>query len=458
MIIRPQKILIQWSPSNTKNLIEKGYKYTKLFELVEVNIDDLQNTSRKYVDCKCEVCDKIYQLTYGRALEKERSGKKFECKKCGKWSKDKEIKKNENKKYLYGFDFHMQKNYFEKIYSSDKKINELYGLFKKRGYFLFKNQKYINNREKLKYLCLRHGIKRISWGNFQKGKGCRECGIARGSYLQSLRKTKDQIKKEVEDLGYIYAGNETYKNINTRVTIICPKHMGVGKKQTRYRDIQKNNILCKLCSRENTGKKFMSDARKEQFNDFFKRNNLTLLKPLDYNGVHCKYYYRCNKHPEEGVMKSTFNQMTRKNTQCEKCYSETYSGKGSPNWKGTRCLYDFLRGSISDWKQKSMELCNFKCIITGEDFDEIHHLYPFNQIVNEVVGTLNLKSKDSIEDYSDDELNKARCLCLELHFKYGLGVCLKEKIHKEFHLKYGFVSFSRDDFIEFCKEVYNINI
>lgn len=43
-------------------------------------------------------------------------------------------------------------------------------------------------------------------------------------------------------------------------------------------------------------------------------------------------------------------------------------------------LSEYIRKRNKDWKIKSAKICNYKCVITGQRFNEIHHLYGMNMI------------------------------------------------------------------------------
>jgi hypothetical protein len=47
-------------------------------------------------------------------------------------------------------------------------LKEVEKLFEDAGYILLSNQ-YINDRQKLEYLCLKHGIQKISLDKFLRG-------------------------------------------------------------------------------------------------------------------------------------------------------------------------------------------------------------------------------------------------------------------------------------------------
>lgn len=131
-------------------------------------------------------------------------------------------------------------------------------------------------------------------------------------------------------------------------------------------------------------------------------------------------------------------------------------GRENGRWQGgITNLYQFLRENIADWKNNSMETCQYKCVITGKEFDNIHHLIPFKDIVYEAMETLNLEVKQNIEDYSEDIRELLINEIQQLHIKYGHGVCLSKEIHKLFHDTYNYTNFTKDDFISFVKRYFN---
>lgn len=127
-------------------------------------------------------------------------------------------------------------------------------------------------------------------------------------------------------------------------------------------------------------------------------------------------------------------------------------GSAHPNWNGMGDIKIYLRNQINQWKLHSVSNANYKCIITNDKFDDIHHLYPFSKIVDETVKLLELPIYEEINKYTDEDLKLLTDKCLELHYKYGLGVCLTNDLHKEFHNKYGKLNFTPEDFYEFYKD------
>ena len=101
-------------------------------------------------------------------------------------------------------------------------------------------------------------------------------------------------------------------------------------------------------------------------------------------------------------------------------------------------LSEYIRGHISEWKNESMKSCQYKCIITGERFDDIHHIHGLNLIMSETIELLDFEVKKNINEYSQEELDLFVTKFNEVQSKYPLGICLTKEIHKNFHSVYGY--------------------
>lgn len=101
-------------------------------------------------------------------------------------------------------------------------------------------------------------------------------------------------------------------------------------------------------------------------------------------------------------------------------------------------IYDFLRKNNSFWKEESMKHCKYRCVLTNNRFDDIHHIYSFNLIISEVIEALNLDLTKSIDDFSKEELQQILEFFRHIQNKYPLGVCLSKDIHILFHNLYGY--------------------
>ena len=118
-------------------------------------------------------------------------------------------------------------------------------------------------------------------------------------------------------------------------------------------------------------------------------------------------------------------------------------------------IADFIRKNNSNWKKDSMKQCNYKCILSGKRFDEIHHIYGFNFILAETFDTLEINIKEDINDYSREELMEILDCFRNIQSIYHLGVCLTKELHCLFHKIYGYGNNSEwqwNDFVKNYKE------
>jgi hypothetical protein len=125
-------------------------------------------------------------------------------------------------------------------------------------------------------------------------------------------------------------------------------------------------------------------------------------------------------------------------------------GSDNGRWLGgiTPLLF-WLRNQLGDWKQESMKFHNYTCVLTGKDFDDIHHLYSFKQIVKETLDSLEFEYTKTLETFTEEELEIVRELIIKNNNKYGFGVCLTKNVHKLFHDLYGYGDNTPEQFEEF---------
>lgn len=116
----------------------------------------------------------------------------------------------------------------------------------------------------------------------------------------------------------------------------------------------------------------------------------------------------------------------------------------------------YVRRHNQQWKKDSMKNCNFVCVITGERFDEIHHLVSLNVILKNVYNKLNLDENNfNINELTDNEKDEFLRYVYEEQSKYPLGICLKKDIHNEFHKQYGYGNNTVEQFEEFLRINYS---
>jgi len=137
-------------------------------------------------------------------------------------------------------------------------------------------------------------------------------------------------------------------------------------------------------------------------------------------------------------------------------YNSQRFGELNPNYKGgISALYQELRRNIKQWKLDSMENCNYKCLFSNERFENIHHLYSFESIVKDTLRETGLPLYENISWYTQDELQTLIDKCLEIHYRYPLGICLQEKYHVKFHIEFGYGNNTPEQFYEFIDNFYN---
>ena len=186
------------------------------------------------------------------------------------------------------------------------------------------------------------------------------------------------------------------------------------------------------------------------YNAFIDKGLIPLFKPDDYISNIQDLPYICPNHKELGIQYKTYANINKQKYLCRQCYIDDNKKENHYFWKGgISPLHNYLRDKIIQWKKDSMKECNYKCVITGIRFDDIHHLYGFDLILNELLQELNLELKEIISNYNDEELILLENKCIELHNKYPLGVCLEKNIHKLFHKVYGGGSNTPEQFEEF---------
>ena len=277
---------------------------------------------------------------------------------------------------------------------------------------------------------------------------CRECGKD-GHFMDDDYNGKHfWTQEELDLLKYIYPHytneeiiethfpNESLKSLQDRAWELGVKKSEETMNRTRILAGIKN-------SGENNygyGKPMPEETKRK----------LSLSKKGKYVGVNNKLY---------GVKWDTDDKRRSIVSQTQK---GKWSGKATPRainplvgkyngkWRGgVTKLYDELRSELKEWQRESMINCNYKCVLTNMDFDAIHHLHPFSDIMDECFELLNLDIRPLVKDYSEEEFEQIRDMIKSLHNKYGLGVCLRSDVHKLFHDLYGYTKNTKEQFEEF---------
>ena len=137
-------------------------------------------------------------------------------------------------------------------------------------------------------------------------------------------------------------------------------------------------------------------------------------------------------------------------------YDSQRFGNLNPNYKdGISALSQELRRNIKQWKLDSMENANYKCFLSGDRFDDIHHLYSFGSIVQDTLNETGIQLYENISSYTQEELQKLIDKCLEIHYRYPLGICMQKKYHIQFHVEFGYGNNTPEQFYQFIENYYD---
>jgi REP element-mobilizing transposase RayT len=304
--------------------------------------------------------------------------------------------------------------------------------FKERGYNLLETE-YINSQTLMHYLCKIHEEEfSITYGNLNGGYGCPKCGRERANDSEKL--TYEFVDSQFKAKGYQLIDTK-YIGSGNLLRYNCSSH---GEQKISYDDL-KQGVGCRYCSIDR--KKIPFEIVQKTFN----AKGYTLLD-TKYKNCYTPLNYLCPKH---GIQQVTYTNLTH-GSGCPICLHENSNiiyGKG-----GISPLSNYLRNHIYQWKFESMKSCGFKCVITGKKFDNIHHLYGFNTILQEVLNETNIKLYSQILDYTEEELETLTNRVIAKHYEYPLGACLTKEIHDIFHSIYGKGDNTPEQFYEFSKD------
>lgn len=280
---------------------------------------------------------------------------------------------------------------------------------------------------------------------------CYECkGKAFGKRRpmpKNWTKEEDNILKEVypdnlnKDILHLFL-NRTEKALTDRAAKlgISKSEIALEKKYKAHSDLMVINCHWIGVTRTKEEKEYMSETMKNKW----KENPEKMLAGVRYERTFEHREYLSELKKESGAWKGKNNPR----------HKNPLYGSDNGRWQGgiTPLLY-WLRNQLSDWKQESMKFHGYKCVITGQSFEDIHHLYSFNNIAQEALENISFDYKKTLEDFTDDEINMLRESIISTNNKYGYGVCLTKAIHKCFHDNYGYGNNTPEQFEEF-KERY----
>jgi len=286
----------------------------------------------------------------------------------------------------------------------------------------------------------------------EKGKTrtiCKECDPKYGRFLKDGEvSSKKWSKKEVEILkeNYINFTNEElhqkfFKDRSIRAIesyaskIKCGHKTEIALKRAFEAGSKKNNQKGKKFTQQQ--KEHLSEAKKHLFNP--------------------------DKDDIEGIekakrLKKNIGQSSSKRWSGEKNPRHLHPLYGSDNgrWKGGIVpLSKHLREEILGWKTRSMKFCEYRCVVTGGRFDDIHHITPMSDIIDMSLRDLGLSRLSVIGDYSSNDYLRLKNDVVNKHETTEYGCCLNEKIHMLFHSVYGYIGNNVFQLTDFFMELSN---
>lgn len=111
----------------------------------------------------------------------------------------------------------------------------------------------------------------------------------------------------------------------------------------------------------------------------------------------------------------------------------------------------YLRANQSGWRRKSVELNSGKCILTGADKYEVHHLMGISTIMIPLLEEMSIEGRDLGELSEKEREILVERFQKEID-KYPLGVCLRPDVHYLFHKIYGKKNNTPEQFYEFQED------
>jgi len=284
-----------------------------------------------------------------------------------------------------------------------------------------------------------------TWSVWQ-GNGCPECCKVKSRNRFSHK--IEYIKNFVESRNCKLISQE-YKNNKTPILIQfeCGHVLDIT-----FTSFQRG-AGCRICGLEKL--KYSRKYTMERINKIMDNNNLVFISfPEEYINRKSFIEYSCSFGHINNVIFGSFLK-TKKCYVCSKIdLIDRVSGVNASNWQGGLTeVKTYLSKRITNWEKKCKEQSNSKCVITGKDYEDIHHVYSFNLILKESIEELNFELKETIGEYEKEDLKLLINKIREKHKKYPLGVCLTRDWHMKFHNIYGYGDTTPEMWYEFLEKI-----
>jgi len=216
-------------------------------------------------------------------------------------------------------------------------IESIRSEFEKEKYILL-SKKYVNSEIKLKYICSNGHRNSISWNSWRHGSRCAYC-------VGNIKLNIDFIKKEFEKEKYILL-TKKYINNNQKLNYICP--MGHTHKISWIK--WRSGCRCPYCSGLN---KLTIEFVKKKF----EKDNYKLLTKT-YKNSHSKLEYICPNGHKGSIKWGNWQQGKR----CIVCYKLNNFGPNNPSWKGGISCEPYCQDWTKEFKDFIKKRDGYKCL------------------------------------------------------------------------------------------------
>lgn len=209
--------------------------------------------------------------------------------------------------------------------------------FKKENYTLL-DTFYINNKQKLRYICSRGHKGSIRWNDWVSGYRCRKCSM-------NIPSIKD-IRKKLLVEGYTLIDTE-YVNSSTKFKCTC----SYGHVCNISWDYWRQGIRCATC---------YNNLRKVDFELIkaaFKKEGYEVLSDT-YKNASTHIRYKCRYGHKHSMTWNKWDMGRR----CPTCRDYKRFGVGNPNWKGGISYEPYCSiWTDKEYKESIKERDGFKC-------------------------------------------------------------------------------------------------
>lgn len=262
--------------------------------------------------------------------------------------------------------------------------------------------------------------------------------------IDILKENYEYMYGHVDDLVELFEGRYTYK-------AICSKAKKLGLRTRDYWNDEEIKIMKDNYSNSSVDEMLLLLPNRTRHSIIGKAISLNLKSCCKYQDWEVQFIIDNWKNMSDKEMSKSLSKSFR-GLKNKRISLGLFRTKEKSCYMG---IHDYLRANNMFWKQEAMKNSNYKCVISGTRFDDIHHIYSFNLIVSEVIELLDIDLQKSMDDFSKDELKEILLTFRNIQSSYPIGVCLSKEIHQLFHDLYGYGNTTEKEWNEFVTNYKN---